>query len=408
MPSRTQAARREPVEITAQPPNSAARTIMNMPDDTGALVPPGQTYVAPVQQAAPPILSDDPGLADQFRQEDDFQALLLELGAEGEYAEGHVAVWVRNPVNRRFEWLDRIEAPALAAEGMPMIARYGAGEYQLYIYSGGARGIRKRQMVTINAAAARKYGVPDPSVPNAPATVAAPVSPELAEIREMMRGMLQLQAQQLQKPGGNSQLMETIAMMKALREAMGGNEARPQQDAFGMMRQTIGLMRDLEPPPEGSSASMMQTFGGFVEKIAPMLQLFAQQAQQQPRPAIQAPAQPAAAATARTPVDAPAGDASAEGANVGMMQNMQAKFFMSMLVDSAKQNADPISYAGMILDKVPAETVAEWQALPDEDFVKRLAAIDPDVQQHPTWFLELRDKIKELQIESSNADLSAP
>lgn len=65
---------------------------------------------------------------------------------------------------------------------------------------------------------------------------------------------------------------------------------------------------------------------------------------------------------------------------------------LNMLVTKAENDADPILYAEFILDNVPESMVRDF--ILRDNLIEELNKINPKVEQHKEWFLQLRNHIQ--------------
>lgn len=72
--------------------------------------------------------------------------------------------------------------------------------------------------------------------------------------------------------------------------------------------------------------------------------------------------------------------------------NMTIQRNLDMLVSKAENDSDPTLYAEFILDNVPKSMVKDF--ILRDNLIEELSKINPKVEQHKEWFLELRNHIQ--------------
>lgn len=89
-----------------------------------------------------------------------------------------------------------------------------------------------------------------------------------------------------------------------------------------------------------------------------------------------------------------------------MFEKQMLQYFLNTLVTAAAQNADPTTYADLILDQAPAATVEKW--IGAQNLFEELAKIDARIAQFPDWFNELHEQIIERRREEIGAGADPP
>jgi len=84
--------------------------------------------------------------------------------------------------------------------------------------------------------------------------------------------------------------------------------------------------------------------------------------------------------------------------------NFQLKMAVGFLVQQAKNESDPETYADMVLDNVAPELIEEWRAKPADELLTWLASINPEVSNHAQWFREVHASIVAALVEETAAD----
>ncbi len=78
----------------------------------------------------------------------------------------------------------------------------------------------------------------------------------------------------------------------------------------------------------------------------------------------------------------------------------QMRMGLTFLCTYAEANADPFTYAGVVLDSIPPEGVK--QLLQNPQWLDYLASFTPDVKKHEKWFMALRDEVIAEMAERAN------
>jgi hypothetical protein len=373
--------------------NRAFESLTHMREDLPA---PTNASPDPFRSAASQEFPDDPAVADYLNEEDEIKAIFAELGTE--FTTGSVTITKRNVQTRKFEWLDKLAAADFLASGMPFLAQYGAGDYMLSIYAGGRAGVARRKLVTVHEAAGRRE--------QAKVAAAQGISPAVApEISALAEGLKQTQmllaqlAQNFARPPQQEGIADRLKEYLMIQQAFGGanqNQNR-NNDPFTMMKSVMDLVRDMQPPGEGAGG-MMDLAEKFITKFGPLITKAVETAQEQ-APALAPPAAQPLARPAQQPIARPGngGISQTPEENEIMFQQQMLKFFLNTLISAASLNADPVTYADMILDQVPEEIVEKW--IESEDLMRELAKHDPRVSTFPQWFAQLREAIVERRAE---------
>lgn len=359
----------------------------DLPDPTARSV---ELFKTPAQETLDE-LPDDPTVDAYLAEETALDALMAELG--GEWSEGTVTINKKSERSKKFEWVDKITATDFVANGMPYLAQYGSGEYLLLIYSGGTRGMRKRKIITISeAASAREQAKLPPSIAASPSAEVAALA---GSIKEMQTLIMQL-AKNVSAPRQDS-VADKMREYLLIRDTFGmgaASHAVPAPvDPIKMFQSVLDMVRDMQPPDDGPSG-MMDIAEKFMKTFGPMINRVVEQAQTAP-----ALAAPAAAAATPGAQPAPAPNA-AEGEK--MFEQMMIKYFLNTLIVAASQDADPETYADMILDQVPDETIEAWINQPT--LIDELQKYDARVAKFPDWFARLRTAILEFKAEDSKGE----
>lgn len=314
----------------------------------------------------------DPDVVAVPDQETELNRILSEVG-QGDEA-GKVIIYRINKETRKQEWVARYTSSEFTALGLPGLAkRFGAGEYILYIYPPSGR-LTARRVVTIAEDNQREQAA------------GAPLAGMESLVSAMKDGFLQLGAMIAQQSKGPTE-KEILDRMLLYKQLFGGGQQQNNGDrTFEQMRAAIDFVKDLRPSKadEGFSGTLLK----FIEKFSPTINKAIEAAQQQAAaPSVQLPAQPVAQPQPQQP--------QFEGDNAVMFQNAMMKAYLDLLVGSAAQEADPYTYANVILDKVPDELLDQWLA--KNDLIGELAKFDSRVNQFRNWFTRLQSAVIELR-----------
>lgn len=165
---------------------------------------------------------------------------------------------------------------------------------------------------------------------------------------------------------------------------------QPQINPFEMLKTMVEIQRELaprEPIEGGSNANTNDVLLGLINRFAPMFMQGMQGMQtaqiQQPQqlnnvPQLEQPAQPVKPvqpATEETEV------------------SLRLKMGLNFLCMQAEAGNDPITYADMAIDNVPADALN--QICNNPQYLDFLAQFEPKVKTHAEWFAKLREEIIE-------------
>lgn len=320
-----------------------------------------------------PRAEHDPGaLPDDGKQpaEVALSEVLAQLG-EDEAGVAKCIVWrVATDARGDDEWLYEVSAADFARrDGVGDICkRYGPGIYRIRVYSGGRIYTHKR--IKIGA----------PIIPDVPpgsdvtalrAEVAASLGAFSANFEKAIEKLAAAQPKPLS-------LREQLGDMVALKDFIGGGGARPASALSQVkeMAELIGALKSLIPATEGGGmGNAMLRLG---EKYLPQI---IETVQKLPVPGGAAPVAPVAREIAEAP----------EGDDMGALRDMQLKWALNFLIDSAARNLPAETYADLAIDKVPVPELN--RLLNRADWLSELNKLDIRVMDHQAWFTQLRDEI---------------
>lgn len=197
-------------------------------------------------------------------------------------------------------------------------------------------------------------------------------------------------------------LKEIAEVMRTLQPTTQQVAQTPQVDPISMMKNLAEMMvtlrGEVEPVAAGGNAGGMDVLLSLVNKFGPMFQQVMSQQQ-----GAQMGAQAGIAAATpqlqhmptqtqpphQAPQQAPQQEQSGED-EVSMKLRMGLMF----LVQQCKAGGLPETYAEVVLDSVPAESLAQLMSVADP--VAQLAAFAPEVADHREWFEKLIGECREM------------
>lgn len=275
--------------------------------------------------------------------------------------------------------------------------QHGTGSYRvkLYVRIPSGQKVQKAQKVF-----SYKLTREEEAALVAPLNVTPQAQPINAhEIAEMVARTMSQQMAQVIATTQRQQPAQTdpFEMMQRMSEIM--RNLQPPQAAgggLGQMRDMVelmGMMRELEPGG-GGGAGTMDVLKTMVEKFGPAIagivaQNQAQQAAQMTQALPQPTAQPQPQQTNED--------------EMRKVQEMQLKMGLAYLVKMATANADPATYAGVIMDNVPPDELNQLLAVPGGP-VAALEKIDPAIANFRPWFEEVVTEIKAILADTAEPD----
>lgn len=317
-----------------------------------------------------------PGVAEtgQLSQEDILYNTLAEAG--GEQSEGFVSIFRIHPDGKKKEWLIRKENLEFQKLGLPFLAeRFGAGDYEIMIYSANGT-IYRRPRVTIGKEAVA------PSVNG---------SADISRVMEVMNAnftrLAETLARSAQPAAPVQSRTEMLNEMLLYKQLFGGGG----QDQMGSLKSMMEIVRSVMPRPEGAESTGYDLLMKLADSFAPML---ASAVEKMPA-ALTLPAAAVAAAPAQRtlPVAPPAQTMTPE--QIGAQQmGIKLKMQLVYLCSEAKADSDPGPYAELIVDKVSTDFLNKF--VNSEGWLSELAKIHPGVLEHEVWFSELREEVAAL------------
>lgn len=282
-----------------------------------------------------------------------------------------IRVYRRLPNQARSEFVAEYTLAEYEDGDLPMIRReWGAGTYEIRAY--GPEGVLTRKIESI--AAPNATATPERESQSSNAFEVA-----LLRIAESQNAILQALTQ---PKDPQAEMMKTLSLMTAMREAMGLNAgaaptaaASPTavlNDVVAAIKQLRAVSEDINPPQKAEPESLL----GMVPQV---LELVKAGMNQQSKPTFE-PVQLPSSLTA-TPVQQTESDP-----NVNLQQLMLNGLF-GRLFEMASQNANPNDAAEYLIDNLPDEALT---ALEMPNWLEILQAITPPsfrphLQTHAAW-----------------------
>lgn len=286
-----------------------------------------------------------------------------------------IRVYRRLPNQARSEFVAEYTLAEYEDGDLPMIRReWGSGTYEIRAI--GPEGVLTRKIESIAA--------PAVSSPIAERETTTNMENVLARMVESQNAILQALTA---RPDPQSEMMRTLSLMTAMREAMGLTGGATQvaapasptavlNDVVAAIKQLRSVSEDINPPAKTEPESLM----GMVPQVLELVKAGMSQNSQPQFPAVQLPSS--------LNVD----QQTTEGENVGLQQLMLAGLF-GRLFQMAEQNASPTDAANYLLDKLPDEALS---ALEMPNWLEILTAITPPkfkqaLVTHAAWVALVRD-----------------
>jgi hypothetical protein len=202
---------------------------------------------------------------------------------------------------------------------------------------------------------------------------------------------------------------DTVTLAIQLAKAM--QPAQPAVDVIGMMTMAMQFAEKMRPDPDAAprdaGANGNDVIVAMIDKFGPafasgMEQTLKQQSQQQaaarPAPVQQLPA--------TIPEPQPSIVHSNETTTITedeAMREGQKQFAMGIqfLVMQAQAGNPVETYAEMIMDNVPGETLDALLKAPDS--IVLLKEVNPEVEKYQEWFVALLDEVKKMVSDATNS-----
>jgi hypothetical protein len=308
---------------------------------------------------------------------------------------------------RKDVWLFECHPKAFSVSDIQ--EHYGAGDYRVTVY-GNQEGSNYKKIVhadkLVSIGDTRNGKKPAAEIAGAPALAGLGNANELtraltAAISEPLRALAGAMAGMMPKQTSRADVIAELAQMATLMQTMRG-EAPAPVDPFLALERAVTLMGNAKAgaaPILGEDGEVSPN-AVLAQGIA-LVREFFQAAKRdqsgaggainaQPHPALAAPH--AAPAPAVAPV-APAPAASAEDAEMKLFLKMQTM----MLLNAARNDGDPLTYAALIYEQAPEEILDK---IVGDNWFAELCALDPQFSAFKPWCEKVRAEIL--------AELNAP
>lgn len=322
------------------------------------------------------------------------------------------------PGSRALEWCEDYSPEDYERGGDSLIrAKWGPGTYQIRVYG--------------NGISPRTGGVMRQCLARADITIAAPretaaavpQSGELAQVLTLLakqnESILQAIAQRPQVDP-HQQMMQTITMMGALREAMGGNvtpAAAPAPAPASQLAEIVAAIRELRGvaqeilPERGEEEPSLL---GMLPRVLEVVKVgMTQQGQSMPAlppaqplppivaPPLNVPPRPAAPVPRPAPVAVSSPDT--ETPMIPELQSLRAE--LDQLLAMAAAGASIEDGAERAYERLPDEL---FDILDKSWWFMQLALVAPDVKPHREWLTSVRDRVLQMLAEDAEADAADP
>lgn len=266
---------------------------------------------------------------------------------------------------------------------------YGGGDYRVRVYKNGR--VCANQVVSLE-------DVRKPEIRETQADF-TPILQTMNQGFEKL-GQMMLQLAQLSQPKqeDRKEMLQEMILLKQLFS----NEQKPAVDPSSMFEtfmKGLELGKEISPnkPETTENDLMLEMFRGIAGAAVHMPQQPAGMMQQNVAPTVPHIPQQIQQQVSPQPVAQPQG----EEMNVQAIMIKQA---VNFLVSQAERNNDPFTYANMVLDQMPEDSLN--QILNDPNWLQSLAAFNAKVLQHQGWFNELRSNIVQLMNEDAAMGLT--
>jgi len=254
---------------------------------------------------------------------------------------------------------------------------YGAGDYRIHIKRG--REFLANKLITVELPKAEKKGGGTP----------------LGETGELLQTLLDRQQRQhdamlellASTKGGQGSKSEWYREMLLIKQLFQNDNPPPAVNGISQLKEAMELLSTL-----GFGHMQNQDndgFGALLEKMSPVITAAIESGHRQPTrypPQAQPQAQPQPQPQAQNDM------------------NLLLRAGFMQLINAAKKNSDPGTYAVLILDNMSEEAIRDYITAPDA--LDKLKRFHPMVEVHLPWFVDLGEHVKALLgMPSSVSDL---
>jgi hypothetical protein len=323
------------------------------------------------------------------------------------------------------EWLD------YGQDGV--LYDYGGGSYRVRVYDKNSKLRANTGIELEEPRTARGPTPPYPSRLGEVAHVAAPApAPQGADVLTAVNAMMQaMQAtitQAFDKLGAAMQVqpkredfLRELVQYKTLFAAQPAPVAPVVQspEPLDVFMKAVSFVKENLSPREGNGETgpadvFLELARSFAPVIADQARLGALTQAGAPTARSAGPSAPTRAvqpgpplvSTAGTPVrtataasSAPSVERPSEGADV----DFQMKMAVGFLVNQARNESDPQTYAELVLDTVDPTVIEQWRAQPSDALIEWLAGYDPEVRKFSVWFKQVHAEIVAILADESAA-----
>lgn len=323
-------------------------------------------------------------LPDTEPTETDDQALMRVLGSLGNDDEAMVLIYRQGPKYEDQTYIDECP-PSEFRLSMLQEEPYNGGTFRIHVRGAGKTGFLANRKIKVQPKAKKPDAVPAADVVTS--ALAQMQQQNAAMMKELMTTM-----QAMRQPAPQQSPMDLIAMIKLVKELTVPAPAAPAAAAeqIGLFKEVVAMAKTMSEMTGGAPEDPL--LRGLERLAAPMLTYMAAQKQNQAVP------QPT---TMPTVEEQPAVQPEPEQDPMMMIRT-----YFAMLIAKAEAQVDPTPYAYLILEHVPQEMIDD--RLRPDNWLDRLAEIDPRVKNHQEWFADLRNLIFELLTPESDADTTEP
>lgn len=306
-------------------------------------------------------------------------------------------------------YLQKFSPTEFSRDGLDELRRlYGGGDYRIRVYGPLGKLIANKR-ISIEAPKGFKPGMMQEAEQSGGMR-------ELAQAMQAgfaaMTNTLATALQSMQRPQeSRSDFLKEMAMM---RQIFAPENSAPRQNdgqLIDMFLKGIAVAREAIPKAgEASETDLLlegiRTFG------PPIAEAMKAQNAKQPATALQttAPPVPAIPAQAFPVAIIPNEKSVTESQPATIQQGADMKFMvqqaLSFLIQQAKADNNPETYAELVLDHVSEEEIRAL--LEGDDWLDRVANLNPEVKQYAAWFGELKISILAYLTQAPEGDIPSP
>lgn len=317
--------------------------------------------------------------AEIYDEEDEINNVLAELGGEND---AKINVYKIDP-GKQQAFVGSFAPSNFSVETLQMT--YGAGDYSVQVRSGGR--IRTRRNISI-AEPLRQNQLQVLQPQNVDNKLVDVMNDGFKQLATMFLDGLNRLATNQPQPKSTTDTLHELALMKQV--LGGGNNSENGLDQFMKGLEFAKQITPREGEPSGSEVLMKA-----VETFAPILQTMKEN-QSHSFPG-QIPTYVPQNLPVQNPVDNLAPLNKPENLPESDPVSLQESIYLNLLVQNAKADNDPTTYANMALDILGTEKALEYVNHPD--YLKILLEKKPEAEPYMAWFIEFKDLVNELSKE---------